>query len=1165
MNQTPKSPICVLTILSFFVTLVMGPIPMARADEWRLPAPGVMVHLSPPLEPPILKGIKVYPDDPLRFDFILDQGDQYPEGREGLKREAARLVQYFLASLTVPEEDLWVNLSPYEKDRIIPPSFGSTRMGRDLLAEDYLLKQVTASLIYPEGQTGKKFWKRVYEEARKKYGTTDIAVNTFNKVWILPQKAVVYENSGAQTAYVISSRLKVMLDQDYLSLEKHEGSGAAAVARGTNQLGSQVIREIVIPELTREVNEDENFAVLRQVYNSLILATWYKMKIKKSVLAQAYAGKNKVAGVGFNGPLRVEAIYRRYLQAFKKGVYNYIEEKRDPLTRQMVPRKYFSGGVKFDLAMMANQVIRYTDQMPNAAMTVPKSLKVIAVSLAFAGALGLEYSYLKSHVPPEPDINLMNLSTGKEFVGHEISERTAVIGATNGVFWTDAVEMGDCVVAVVIDREGKMSIAHFFNEDLDDLDNQVGLFLGRLGPRPEMVNLIDSYSQILPNVKEAFQARHLQTHEVNVGLAGSHNFFFGIKKSGGKITAIVADDTRFGGFAEEYEYLVPQDKGHGIELEIKDNAMASKAQDTGLEALKNVLRSQLRDHPLIKFAGGVESVVYKGNVEGRDIVVKGVTDPQVWSKYDEYQERLGPLAAGYLVFKDLDVNVGGHIIRVPHAVVQQEVVPLLDRIRSLRRIYQDDPDVLHQKIDTLLNGYFKLYKKLLARGFVMKPNGFLVDVGSAGGTDRMVVIDVGDLLTKEEAAEHFDLENFNRGFISALMMDTSFVQYTSLGKAAQVVDTLAELNSAPGRFNYTIVQNANRDFSNGKALVLLAPKPKIKKDSAMKVSLKSFAEAGFSSINASGITDWDIVDGWSDKMGGQLIKGATAKDGTIYGLTKKVLIDLKKGPMVFISDDHSNVFTFWWLMLRQGMLQKGLSLLHIDAHPDARITRRYNSSGGFLGENTDKLIEADRYAQNVLGIEGFIAPFVKEGFIASDKSGLPYWHWLYNLDTLRAVQMIDEGPVRYAAQPGSSIDPQEKPYDLVDVDLDVFNGYSNAEVETMLDKIAQMAVKAKAVSIVTSPNFIDQHRAILMARQLMDKIAMAHADQSMTPTGGIDLTAAHMDLQTQHAGQGINFHMDPAMLTRLQNAPGFVPVIIDIQPMKDLGAFLGGSMTQGDR
>ncbi len=287
-----KAFISWVILVCFIFTGVAGPYQAQAQEDFRLPAPGVMVHLSPEFNPPILKGIKVHPDNPFRFDFILDKGDEYnrhPERSEGsqqeqLKNEATRLIKYFLASLTIPEKDLWVNLSPYEKNRIVPESFGQTEMGRDLLAEDYMLKQITASLIYPEGEVGKRFWKRIYEEAAQRFGTTNIPVNTFNKVWIVPSKAVVYENAKAGTAYVVESKLKVMLEQDYLSLEKHEGilSGQAQT-KDTNQLGSQIVREIVIPELTKEVNFDKNFSQLRQVYNSLILATWYKKKIKDSI------------------------------------------------------------------------------------------------------------------------------------------------------------------------------------------------------------------------------------------------------------------------------------------------------------------------------------------------------------------------------------------------------------------------------------------------------------------------------------------------------------------------------------------------------------------------------------------------------------------------------------------------------------------------------------------------------------------------------------------------------------------------------------------------------------------------------------------------------------------------------------------------------------------
>jgi len=74
--------------------------------------------------------------------------------------------------------------------------------------------------------------------------------------------------------------------------------------------------------------------------------------------------------------------------------------------------------------------------------------------------------------------------------------------------------------------------------------------------------------------------------------------------------------------------------------------------------------------------------------------------------------------------------------------------------------------------------------------------------------------------------------------------------------------------------------------------------------------------------------------------------------------------------------------------------------------------------------------------------------------------------------------------------------------------------------------------------------------------------------------GGIDLTPDKMNLQTKtdssptaqndggmlardDASQGIKFHLDAAQLLRLQNAPGFVPVIINVQPLKSLTEFLG--------
>src|SRR3989338_5284294 len=352
-----------VVFVTTFLLNTFGPLPLAQAQELVLPAPGVMVSLSPDFTPAHLKGITIHPDNALKFDFIIHKGDSNLS-EDQKQDEYKKLIKYFLASLAVPDENQWVNLSPYEKDRIIKDDFGKTEMGRDLLSQDYLLKQITASLIYPEEGLGQKFWDKVYEQAFKQYGNTNIPVNTFNKVWIVPDNAVIYEKGN--TAYVLKNHLKVMLEEDYLALEnsdRHhfsiEKTPAGKIVPVTifpdtnkaHTLASKVVREIIIPALEKEVNEGKNFAQLRQVYSGMILAAWYKRALKESLLGKIYADKAKLKGlsspnasVGDPGHYDIEGIYQRYLQAFKKGVYNYIKEDVDKYTHQTIPRKYFSGG-----------------------------------------------------------------------------------------------------------------------------------------------------------------------------------------------------------------------------------------------------------------------------------------------------------------------------------------------------------------------------------------------------------------------------------------------------------------------------------------------------------------------------------------------------------------------------------------------------------------------------------------------------------------------------------------------------------------------------------------------------------------------------------------------------------------------------------------------------
>ena len=143
-----------------------------------------------------------------------------------------------------------------------------------------------------------------------------------------------------------------MLEEDYLALTKHEGLSSKA-NHGNHHLASEIIRQIILPQIEKEVNTGKNFAMLRQIFNSLILASWYKKNLKEALLTQVYADKSMVNGINGQDPKIKERIYKQYVEAYKKGVFNFIKEEEDPVSRQVIAHKYFSGGVIGNMAMLS--------------------------------------------------------------------------------------------------------------------------------------------------------------------------------------------------------------------------------------------------------------------------------------------------------------------------------------------------------------------------------------------------------------------------------------------------------------------------------------------------------------------------------------------------------------------------------------------------------------------------------------------------------------------------------------------------------------------------------------------------------------------------------------------------------------------------------------------
>jgi len=85
-----------------------------------------------------------------------------------------------------------------------------------------------------------------------------------------------------------------MMEEDYLATQKNVGVDTIVSTRNKYTINGRTRRsaptdafkQIILPLIQNEVNHGENFAQLRQIYNSLLLAAWFKNNLKQSIINQ---------------------------------------------------------------------------------------------------------------------------------------------------------------------------------------------------------------------------------------------------------------------------------------------------------------------------------------------------------------------------------------------------------------------------------------------------------------------------------------------------------------------------------------------------------------------------------------------------------------------------------------------------------------------------------------------------------------------------------------------------------------------------------------------------------------------------------------------------------------------------------------------------------------
>jgi HEAT repeat protein len=296
-----------------------------------------------------------FPERSDSCSVIIDKGSHNGHSNTDLVSSIGQLMAYFLTGVTLPDESFWVNLRPDVPDNIIDPELAQTDAGRVMLEADLQLKKDMALFTSPGTHEGKKYWDALFQKAQELFGDNVAGVPTIVRPWIVPGEIII--SSTPTDVYVYKANLKVLLEEDYL-----KGSNGYLFkdqrSKELNEYSAGLIRELILPRLTEEVNSAKRYAPLRQVYYSLILAQWFKHYFRGNYPSyQSRINQGDLSGLVSGNPWSVEEYFNAYRRSFREGEYD-IKEQAYSLLQGTTIRQYKSGGLQFGNILTGNPQAR---------------------------------------------------------------------------------------------------------------------------------------------------------------------------------------------------------------------------------------------------------------------------------------------------------------------------------------------------------------------------------------------------------------------------------------------------------------------------------------------------------------------------------------------------------------------------------------------------------------------------------------------------------------------------------------------------------------------------------------------------------------------------------------------------------------------------------------
>ena len=301
----------------------------------------------------------------------------------------------FMTGLIVPNYRFWVNLNPWEADRIIDEPLRQSEVGRVMLEADLQMKRDFGNYVNPcANETIKAFWNlldkkkdELVQQCMNEFpgeirDTNNIGMKGAIRLWIVPDKVYAYTN-GTQI-YIINTSLTINseCDLDHANFEVYF-QDISTLSEGCQEKLNESARKymeyfkelgdrMILPYVITDVNQCNKYENLREVYVALALAQWYKSKMNTRMdIFRDFLDSSSSEVLKSKNVWSTKEIWERYINLFENCEFECWENETIKTTRGIRilsnPRCY--GGVEFN--NIKDQLIKI-EQIPSDVQELSK-------------------------------------------------------------------------------------------------------------------------------------------------------------------------------------------------------------------------------------------------------------------------------------------------------------------------------------------------------------------------------------------------------------------------------------------------------------------------------------------------------------------------------------------------------------------------------------------------------------------------------------------------------------------------------------------------------------------------------------------------------------------------------------------------------------------------